>query len=66
MIGLLQRCLCLLGRHRRDGRKIWHDGDTWRSQCRGCGVQMKRQPGGWILLARPTSGVGGKSGAAQP
>ena len=44
---LLQLGACALGKHRRDRKRVWHDGYDYRSYCRGCGIAMVSELEGW-------------------
>lgn len=37
----------MLGKHRRDRKRVWHDGYDYRSYCRGCGKPMVSELEGW-------------------
>lgn len=39
---LLGRLFCLFGLHKRSGRKVVRDGPTFVSECKYCGVRMRR------------------------
>lgn len=44
-----KRIRCLLGTHERDRHAARYDGEMFRSRCRYCGVEMKRDFAlGWI------------------
>lgn len=47
---LLQRLSCAFGTHRRDRRRVWHDGDDYRSYCAGCEAPMLRTHNGWTTI----------------
>ena len=46
---LLQLGACVLGKHRRDRKRVWHDGYDYRSYCSGCGKPMISELEGWRL-----------------
>lgn len=50
-MNILQLVSCAMGRHRRDRHSVWHDGDSFRSTCIGCGVPMVRDFHGWHVLS---------------
>jgi len=43
--------VCRIIGHRRS-RRIWHEGDTYRAQCKRCGTDLVRPRGGtnWAVL----------------
>ena len=46
--------VCKVLGHKRDGRRVKHDGDDLRTVCKRCGFPMKRmRTGGWV--AEPSS-----------
>jgi len=50
-MNVLQLFSCAVGRHRRDRKLAWHDGDEYGSWCTGCGREMRRSYPGWRLEA---------------
>ncbi|MCW3846045.1 hypothetical protein OF829_02265 [Sphingomonas sp. LB-2] len=47
---LLQLAACAFGTHRRDRRRVWHDGYDYRAYCAGCGKPMLRENSGWKIV----------------
>ncbi len=57
MANVLQLLRCRLGKHQRDRRAAWFDGNVWRSTCVGCKRPMYREFDGWHLSdGEPPSG----------
>jgi hypothetical protein len=53
-MGFARFISCLFGRHRRDRRRVRHDGNDFRSFCSGCGAPMIRDDQrGWIVDREP-------------
>ncbi|MFC4254327.1 hypothetical protein GRI97_02745 [Altererythrobacter xixiisoli] len=42
--------ICRLIGHRRNRKRVWHDGLNYRSRCARCELPMLRQGGGWALF----------------
>ena len=61
-MNLMQRISCAFGKHRRDRHSVWHDGDTFRSVCKGCREPMMRDYHGWHMVGevRPERQPAGK------
>lgn len=49
MANVFQLVRCALGKHVRDRRAAWFDGNLWRSTCVGCKRPMVREFDGWRM-----------------
>jgi len=61
---LLQLAACAFGKHYRDRKRAWHDGQRVRSYCGGCGKPMIRELGGWRAIAAHPAEPSGEQEAA--
>jgi hypothetical protein len=50
-MNVLQLFSCAIGRHRRDRKLAWHDGDQYASWCTGRGCELRRHYSGWRVEA---------------
>ncbi|WP_157216309.1 hypothetical protein [Flavisphingomonas formosensis] len=41
------RLLCRVLGHERDSRRIWRNGNDYRSYCKRCELPLIRESGGW-------------------
>lgn len=55
-MNLIQMFNCARGKHVRSRGSAWQDGTSFRSVCRGCGVPMVRNVGGWVVEASLNTG----------